>query len=54
MGFNTSYPKILVKIKEVWYETKVVDYEKQEVTLKSLEGVFKFNKIQEFRVIWEG
>ena len=54
MGFNTSYPKLLVKIEEVWYEAKTVDYEKQEVTLNRLEGVFKFSKIQEFRVIWEG
>ena len=54
MGFTTTYPKLLVKIEEVWYEAKTVDYEKQEVTLKSLDGVFKFSKIQEFRVIWEG
>ena len=54
MGFNTSYPKLLVKIEEVWYEAKTVDYEKQEVTLNRLEGVFKFSKLQEFRVILEG
>lgn len=54
MAFNTTYPKLLVKIEDVWYEAKTVDYEKQEVSLNRLDGVFKFSKIQEFRVIWGG
>ena len=56
MGFNTSYPKILVKINEVWYESKLLDYLHKSLAIvvdKELE-FYEFAEVQEFRVIWEG
>lgn len=51
---NTSYPKAIVKIEGVWYDVAFIDYKEQTIKAYSKDELTSFDKVQEFRVIWEG